>query len=169
MQLVRPIRLKKRWRDGTDSLVFEPLEFLERLAALVPAPRFNMIRYSGVLAPAASWRARLAPCGREPEDEPATERPAPPQNAACPPDRQADEYMRTDAEAPVTVGPRTSATSWPALTSSWPEGGAGCHQPVLSKKTRLAIAPGTARAPAGGGRSVKQWAVGSVEDSGRRR
>jgi hypothetical protein len=53
--------LKRRWRDGTDRVVFEPLEFLERLAALVPAPRFNMIRYSGVLAAAASWRARLVP------------------------------------------------------------------------------------------------------------
>jgi hypothetical protein len=53
--------LKRRWRDGTNRVVFEPLEFLERLAALVPAPRFNMIRYSGVLAPAASWRARLVP------------------------------------------------------------------------------------------------------------
>ena len=44
-------RLKKRWRDGTDSIVFEPLEFLKRLTTLVPAPRFNMIRYSGVPAP----------------------------------------------------------------------------------------------------------------------
>ena len=51
--------LKRRWRDGTDNVVFEPLEFLERLAALVPAPHFNMIRYSGVLAPAASWRVRI--------------------------------------------------------------------------------------------------------------
>ncbi len=59
--------LKRSWRDGTDSVVFEPLEFLERLAALVPAPHFNMIRYSGVLAPAAAWRARLAPHRHEPE------------------------------------------------------------------------------------------------------
>jgi hypothetical protein len=37
-------RLKKRWRDGTDSVVFEPPDFLERLSALIPAPCFNMIR-----------------------------------------------------------------------------------------------------------------------------
>ena len=36
-----------------------------RLAALVPAPHFNMIRYSGVLAPAAAWRARLVPRRQE--------------------------------------------------------------------------------------------------------
>ena len=34
---------------------------MERLAALVPAPRFNLIRYSGVLAPSASWRRNIVP------------------------------------------------------------------------------------------------------------
>ena len=45
--------LRHRWRDGTTHLGFEPLEFLEKLAALVPPPRFNLVRYHGVLAPAA--------------------------------------------------------------------------------------------------------------------
>ena len=35
-------RLKRRWRDGTRGLVFEPLELIERLAALVPPPRFHL-------------------------------------------------------------------------------------------------------------------------------
>ena len=133
-------RLKKRWRDGTDSIVFEPLEFLERLAALVPAPRFNMIRYSGVLAPAASWRDRLAPCGESMEDETkggtAAERPEPPLDEACPPERPADADIGLVGPAPVSVGPQTSAGSCPALTSSGPTGGAGCPQPALSKKQR---------------------------------
>ena len=54
-------RLKKHWRDGTSHIVFQPLELMERLAALIPAPRFNMIRYSGVLAPSAAWRRRIVP------------------------------------------------------------------------------------------------------------
>ena len=54
-------RLKKQWRDGTNKIIFNPLELMERLSALVPAPRFNMIRYSGVLAPSASWRRRIIP------------------------------------------------------------------------------------------------------------
>ena len=37
------------------------LELMERLAALVPAPRLNLIRYSGVLALAASWRRNIVP------------------------------------------------------------------------------------------------------------
>jgi Putative transposase len=51
--------LKRRWSDGTTHVVFHPLELLERLAALLPAPRAHLIRYSGVLAPAAQWRSRI--------------------------------------------------------------------------------------------------------------
>ena len=36
--------------DGTSHIIFKPHELMERLVALVPAPRFNMIRYSGVFA-----------------------------------------------------------------------------------------------------------------------
>src|SRR5213596_2224603 len=34
---------------------------IEKLAALVPAPRFNLVRYHGVFAPAAKWRADIVP------------------------------------------------------------------------------------------------------------
>ena len=129
-------RLKKRWRDGTDSVVFEPLEFLERLAALVPAPRFNMIRYSGVLAPAASWRGRLAPCGEAMDGEAAATRPEPPPDAACPTERPADENIGAASPASVSAHPLTSADSCSALTASAPASGAGCPQPALAKKQR---------------------------------
>jgi hypothetical protein len=59
--------LKHRWRDGTTHIGFEPLELLEKLAALVPPPRFNLVRYHGVLAPAARHRARVVPPGPAPE------------------------------------------------------------------------------------------------------
>jgi hypothetical protein len=32
-------KLKTPWRDGTTHLVMSPLEFMQRLAALVPRPR----------------------------------------------------------------------------------------------------------------------------------
>lgn len=47
-------RLKRRWRDGTTHMIFEPIELVERLAALVPPPRFNLVRYYGVLASGSS-------------------------------------------------------------------------------------------------------------------
>ena len=37
-------RLKHRWRDGTTHVIYEPVELLERLAALVPPLRFNFTR-----------------------------------------------------------------------------------------------------------------------------
>jgi len=39
--------------------VFDPLDFVARLVALVPAPRANLVRYHGVLAPRARWRAQV--------------------------------------------------------------------------------------------------------------
>jgi hypothetical protein len=53
--------LKHRWRDGTTHVVFEPLELVGKLAALVPPPRFNLVRYHGILAPAARWRRDIVP------------------------------------------------------------------------------------------------------------
>src|SRR5664279_3647261 len=32
-----------------------------RLATSVPPPRFHTVKYAGVLAPASTWRARIAP------------------------------------------------------------------------------------------------------------
>jgi hypothetical protein len=65
-------QLGRPWADGTAALLFDPHELMEKLAALVPIPRANLIRYHGVLAPAAKWRSRVVPkadaegrvCGR---------------------------------------------------------------------------------------------------------
>ena len=56
--------LKTPYRDGTTHVVFEPLDFIARLAALVPRPRVNLTRYHGVLAPNHRWRAEVTPSGR---------------------------------------------------------------------------------------------------------
>jgi len=37
-------RLKTPYRDGTTLMVFEPLDFIARFAALVPKPKVNMSR-----------------------------------------------------------------------------------------------------------------------------
>jgi hypothetical protein len=41
--------------------VLTPLEFMQRLAALVPRPRLHLIRFHGVLAPNAKLRAKVVP------------------------------------------------------------------------------------------------------------
>ena len=60
------LELRHRWADGTTHLLFEPIELLERLAALTPRPRINLVLYYGVLGARAAWRARLdRPSGGE--------------------------------------------------------------------------------------------------------
>jgi len=53
--------LKRVWSDGTTAIELSPLELVERLAALIPPPRVNQIRYHGVLAGNAAWRAEVVP------------------------------------------------------------------------------------------------------------
>jgi ribosomal protein S27E len=54
-------RLKRPWRDGTRAIVFEPQDFIAKLAALTPAPRAHLVRYHGILGPAARHRSRIVP------------------------------------------------------------------------------------------------------------
>jgi hypothetical protein len=54
-------RLKRMWSDGSTDVVYEPQDFMAKLAALVPAPRFHLTRFYGVLAPAAKWRPSIVP------------------------------------------------------------------------------------------------------------
>ena len=51
------LTLRRPWADGTSHLLFEPVELLERLAALTPRPRVNLILYHGVLGARAAWRS----------------------------------------------------------------------------------------------------------------
>ena len=76
--------LKTPYRDGTTHVIFEPLDFIAKLAALVPKPRVNLTRFHGVFAPNSKHRIQVTPAKRgkgkktnatdEPSDQTATER-----------------------------------------------------------------------------------------------
>jgi len=66
--------LKSVWSDGTYQIVLSPDELLEKLAALVPPPRLNLVRYHGVLAPNAVDRAQIVPGPKEEVKEEVKER-----------------------------------------------------------------------------------------------
>jgi hypothetical protein len=77
------LKLKTPYRDGTTEIVMEPLEFMQRLAALVPRPRLHLIRFHGVLAPNAKLRSAIVPAATtEPSastpDSTETDQPKPP-------------------------------------------------------------------------------------------
>ena len=58
--------LKTPWASGRTHLTFEPIAFLKRLAALVPAPYTNLTRYHGVF----SNRSRFWPTLPKPPQPP---------------------------------------------------------------------------------------------------
>ena len=120
------LKLKTAWRDGTTHIVMSPLEFMQRLAALVPRPRLHLIRFHGVLAPDAELRALVVPAGPAEEagvSEPAATEPelrTPPASphqlgpaawGAC--SRSTSNTART-----VAAGSRSSPPSWRRRSSS---------------------------------------------------
>ena len=54
-------RLKTPRSVGTTHLLLSPLELIEKRAALIPTPRFNLVRYHGLLAPNVHDRRRIVP------------------------------------------------------------------------------------------------------------
>jgi hypothetical protein len=54
-------KLKTPYRDGTTHVFFGPLDFIARLAALVPKPRVNLTRFHSVFAPNSHRRAQVVP------------------------------------------------------------------------------------------------------------
>ena len=53
--------LETPYRDGATHVIFEPLDFIARLVALVAKPRVNLSRFHGVFAPNRAHRARATP------------------------------------------------------------------------------------------------------------
>ena len=51
--------------NGSAHVVLEPLDFMARLASLVPRPRSNLTRFHGVLAPNFRHRHRIVPRHRK--------------------------------------------------------------------------------------------------------
>ena len=102
------VTLKAVWADGTTCLLFEPVEFLEKLAALTPRPRINLVLYHGILAPHARARAQAvarSPAGsteeratpEQPEEDPA--RPSEPGDVPAP-EAQPEGSPRRGPEKP---------------------------------------------------------------------
>lgn len=55
------IALKTPYDDGTSHVVLGPMEFMGRLAALVPRPRVNLTRFHGVFSPNSRLRKDVVP------------------------------------------------------------------------------------------------------------
>ena len=102
--------LKNRWRDGTSHVAFEPVDFVARLAALVPPPRCNLVRYHGILAPAARFRVQVVPEGPAPTSPDAC-------HVGCLARESTARAHRPEAKRAPTerTPPRPRSYSWPEL------------------------------------------------------
>lgn len=56
--------LKTPYRNGTTHVIFEPLDFIAKLVALIPKPRVNLTRFHGVFASNSQHRVQVTPAKR---------------------------------------------------------------------------------------------------------
>ena len=142
--------LKTPYRDGTTHVVIEPLDFMARLAALVPPPRMHLTRYHGVFAPHSKLRAAVTPAHRgmgAPQSLPAAEACVWHRDPGlCPLRREAPGHRQHRGAAGDREDPRAP--------------GAVAGPPALSSKKRGAW--GLSGEPVGQGRCVpgSRWAAG---------
>ena len=54
-------KLKNPFHDGTTHVIFTPMEFVEKLAALIPKPKAHLTRYAGVFSRHSNLRAFVVP------------------------------------------------------------------------------------------------------------
>jgi hypothetical protein len=52
------LTLKRPWDDGTTAFTFEPVDLVQRLAALIPPPSAHQVVYHGVLRTGCPRRGR---------------------------------------------------------------------------------------------------------------
>ncbi len=62
-------QLKTPYENGTTRIVLDPLDFLSRLAFLVPRPKTNLIRFHGIFAPNFKHRRLITPKTKSPEKQ----------------------------------------------------------------------------------------------------
>ena len=94
-------RLSRPWSDGTRAVLFAPHDFLARLCALIPPPRFHMLRYHGVFAARASMRGEIVGIANPDDAAPA----------------QLSLFEERDLPCPrePELKTRSSRTPWPSL------------------------------------------------------
>ncbi len=63
-------KFKQPFRDGATHVVLDPLDFVARLAALVPRPRLKLTRFHGVFAPNCKQRECIVPKRKPGQEKP---------------------------------------------------------------------------------------------------
>jgi hypothetical protein len=101
-------------RKGRTHRIMMPMEFMARLAALIPRPRIPLVRYHGVFAPRSSWRRLVTP---KPPADAAKPKPcvAAASASPAPAPASASPTAASLAHAPRVVPTSAAAAPAPAL------------------------------------------------------
>ena len=118
--------LRHKWRNGATHVIFEPLDLVAKLAAIVPPPRFNLVRYHGIFAPASDWRKRIVPF----EDG---------GSMHCPGCKPSKETAGEEDQKPNRCHPRNY--SWAELMKRVFNQSINCMPPSRNNRSRASHAP----------------------------
>jgi hypothetical protein len=95
--------LRKPRKNDATHLVMTPVQFLAKLAAIIPPPRYPLLRFAGVLAPGSSWRSGVVP------PSPPAANPGAPRTAERKPARKKKKSAKNvEPSEPTAKPPRTS-------------------------------------------------------------
>ena len=114
-------------RRGSTHRVMTPMEFMARIAILVPPPYFPLTRYHGVFAARSAWRSLVTP---KPPPGAVLRRD---KTKSCKPCKQESELrQRDDAPSPLPPPP-TSTPSTPSTpsTAHTPSASAAADDPTV--------------------------------------
>jgi hypothetical protein len=106
-------------RKGRTHRVMAAMDFMARLAALIPRPKIPLVRYHGVFAPRSSWRSLVTPKpppGAKPKPCPAAPAPQTPALPAAP--ASASSASTSGAASPVAATPAPAPPPPPPKTAS---------------------------------------------------
>ena len=67
------LKLKRAFKNGTTHMMLSSLELVEKLASLIPPPRFHRFRYHGVFAPNSGLRQAVVPQTAKPTKDAAND------------------------------------------------------------------------------------------------
>ena len=109
-------RLRAPWRKDQTHRVMAPVEFIARLAALVPPPRHPLIQFQGVFATNSAWRGSMVPAATNSSTEPCGAH-TKPQSPTVQPNTAKEEAPRGGGPAPPTP---TLAVATPIASAAPP-------------------------------------------------
>jgi len=96
-------QLSKPWFDGRTEIVLDPIAFMRRLAALIPSPYTNLMRYYGIFANRSRFRDRLPPPPSVEDDQQML------------PDEEGNEDAADDGQHDYPPSKRPSRLVWASL------------------------------------------------------